>query len=53
MKWQWDELIEVVKPCKKASLDRIPGPGRRAGTKHQAALDLIGKKAGDLWAKWG
>ena len=53
MKWQWDELIEAVKPCKRASLDRIPGPGRRAGTKHQAALDLIGKKVGELWAKWG
>ena len=53
LKWQWDEIIEAVKPCKKASLDRIPGPGRRAGTKHQAVLDRIGLKAEVLWAKWG
>ncbi len=27
LKWQW-EVIEVMQPCKKASLDRTPGPGR-------------------------
>ena len=34
-------------------MDRIPGPGRRAGTKHQAVLDRIGQKAEVLWARWG
>ena len=53
LKWQWSELIEVVTPCPKASLDRVPGPGRRAGPQHQAALDGVTTRAEALYGKWG
>ena len=34
-------------------MDRIPGPGRRAGPTHQAELDRISLRAEALWRKWG